>query len=118
MHAILDIESNRGAAEDDQALKQRLIETGLGSFLVHDDGTQLLMIAHKHHLLASKDQRNHALRLGRLGGLVDQHRPEFEFRQSWIAGADAGAANDIGVGQYLTFGGTGELLEFLLILAG
>ena len=68
MHAILHLQTNWAVAEHDQALKQRLSETGSGCLLVHDDRAELLMISNEHDLLAAKYQRYHALCERRLTG--------------------------------------------------
>ena len=61
MHAILHLQTDWTIAENNQALKQRLGETSSSSFLVHDDGTELLVITDEHDLLTAKHERYHAL---------------------------------------------------------
>ena len=61
MHAVLHLQTDWTIAKHDQALKQRLGETGSGCLLVHDNGTELLMISNEHDLLTAKHQWYHAL---------------------------------------------------------
>src|SRR5712675_1032671 len=61
VHAILHLQTDRTVAEHDQALKQRLGETSSGCLLVHDNGTQLLVITDEYNLLTAKNERYHAL---------------------------------------------------------
>lgn len=68
MHAILHLQTNGAVAKHDQALKQRLGETGSGCLLVHDNRTELLVISNEHNLLTTKYQRYHALCERRLTG--------------------------------------------------
>lgn len=60
VHSVLDLQTNGSVTEDDEPFKQRLRKTSPRSFLVHDDGTELLMIADKDDLLAAHDERDHA----------------------------------------------------------
>lgn len=117
MHAVLDVESDRGTAQDDQTFKERLVQAGFGSLLVHNDRTQLLMVTNQNDLFASQHQWDNAFRLGGLGRLVDKDRSEFELGQSGITCTDTGTANHIGIGEDFTLGRSGQRLVFLLILA-
>ena len=73
MHAILHLQTNWTVAENNQTLKQRLGEASTGSFLVHDDGTELLVITHEHDLLTAEDERYHAL-CKRIKAVMTFHR--------------------------------------------
>ena len=59
MHTVLDLEANGPIAENDETLEERLGKASSSSFLVHDDGSKLLMVSDKHHLLAAQDKGNH-----------------------------------------------------------
>lgn len=61
MHPVLYLQANGPIAEDDQALEQGLSETCTGCFLVHDDRSELLVIADEDDLLAAEDERDHTL---------------------------------------------------------
>lgn len=61
MHAVLDLESNRPVPEDDETLEEGLSEACTGCFLVHDDGSELLMITNEDDLFTAENERNHAL---------------------------------------------------------
>ena len=50
MHPVLHLKSNRPVAQYDQPLEKTLREPRARSFLVHDDGPELLMIADEHGL--------------------------------------------------------------------
>jgi hypothetical protein len=41
VHAVLDLKANGTVAEEDEALKEGLGETGASGLLVHDGGTEL-----------------------------------------------------------------------------
>ncbi|RUS20190.1 hypothetical protein BC937DRAFT_86211 [Endogone sp. FLAS-F59071] len=99
MHAILDLQADWPDSQDDQALEKRLAKTGAGSFLVHDDGPELLMIANKDGLFAAQDQWDHTFWFSRLRGFVDEDGAKLEFREAWVAGTNTSTANDIGVLQ-------------------
>lgn len=60
VHAVLHLESYRTVSENDETFEQGLRETGLGCLLVHDDGSELLMITDKDNLFASHDEGDHA----------------------------------------------------------
>lgn len=61
VHTILDLKSNWAVAKDNKALEKRLCEASAGGFLVHNDRSELLMVANQDNLFATKDERNHAL---------------------------------------------------------
>src|SRR4051812_5062930 len=116
MHTVLNLKSNGRASQDDKTLEQRLVESGSCSFLVHDNGSQLLVITNKHDLLTSEYQWDHALWFGRLGRLVDENSAELHLGETRITSTNARTADDIGCHQDLTFSCASELLELLLIL--
>ena len=98
MHSVLDLESDRTIAQDDEALEERLRQARPCRFLVHDDGAQLLMVTNKNHLSTSEYQGNHALwrkysvsqKVARmeasrtwlcgLSGFIDENCPELQLR--------------------------------------
>lgn len=41
VHAVLDLETDRTVAEEDETLEEGLVETGAGGFLVHDGRAEL-----------------------------------------------------------------------------
>lgn len=51
-------------------------EPGLCGLLAHDNGSELAVVSHKHHLASTLHDRDQALRLSGLGGLIDQHLRE------------------------------------------
>lgn len=86
MHPVLDLQSDRPVAEDDQTLKQGLRQTSAGSLLVHDHRAELLerklqrwggsdrertgaglgeatdlVVSDENGLLAAEHERDHAL---------------------------------------------------------
>ena len=42
VHTVLNLETNWAVAEDDETLEERLCETCTGSFLIHNDRSELL----------------------------------------------------------------------------
>src|SRR5690349_17681509 len=116
MHSILHVKANWSASENNETFKERLVQSRFRGLLVHDDGTKLLMVSNKNHLLASQDQRDHAFRFRRLCRFIDENSSKFKFGKSRVPSADASAANNVSVGQDLAFSSTRQLLEFLFIL--
>ena len=45
MHTVLNLETNWAVAEDDETLEEGLCETCTGSFLIHNDRSELLEAA-------------------------------------------------------------------------
>lgn len=60
VHSILNSESNRAVAQDDESFEKRLGKTSSRSLFVHDDRSKLLMVTNEYDLFTSHDQRNHA----------------------------------------------------------
>ena len=56
VHAVLYLQAYGTYSQHHQAFKQRLRQTGSRSFLTHNDGTQLTMIAHQDQLKVHKCQ--------------------------------------------------------------
>jgi len=59
VHSILDLESDRTISQDDETLEERLGEPRACSFLIHDDGAQLLMVTDEDHLSTPEHQGDH-----------------------------------------------------------
>ena len=76
MHAVLHLEADGPQSEHDETLEQRLRETGARRLLAHDDRPQLAVVADEHELPTAEHHRDHALGLGGLRALVDQHGAE------------------------------------------
>ena len=72
MHTVLHLQTDGAIAEHNQALKQRLGETSPGSLLVHDNGTELLVIPDEYNLLTAKYERYHTLCKGTKGDILLQ----------------------------------------------
>ncbi|RUS31225.1 hypothetical protein BC938DRAFT_478226 [Jimgerdemannia flammicorona] len=53
VHAVLNLQANRPDAQDNETFEEGLAETRARGLLVHNDRTELLMIADKHGLLAA-----------------------------------------------------------------
>lgn len=97
MHTILDLETNRPDAQDDQTLEKRLTETGTRGLFAHDHWSELAVISDEYELFGAEHDWDHALGLGGLCALVDEDAAELVFGQTWIAGANTCATNNIGV---------------------
>jgi hypothetical protein len=61
MHTVLHLQTDGTIAKHNQALKQRLSESSSGRLLVHDDGTELLVIPDEYDLLTAEYERYHTL---------------------------------------------------------
>ena len=61
------------------------------------------MIADEYELSCAEYDGYHALGLGGLCALVDEHRFELEFGEAWVAGANACATYHVCVAKQLAF---------------
>mmetsp|Transcript_60216 Transcript_60216/g.191291 ORF Transcript_60216/g.191291 Transcript_60216/m.191291 type:complete len:534 (-) Transcript_60216:584-2185(-) len=102
MHTVLHLQAERLHPQKDEALEHALAEPGLGCHFVGDDGPELAMVAHKHHLLGAHHERDQGLGLRALRGLVDEHDAEAQVGQAGVARAHAGRADHVGVLQDLS----------------
>ena len=59
VHSVLDRQSDRSISQNDETFKERLSETGARRLFVHDDGTELLMIADQYDLFTTHDEGDH-----------------------------------------------------------
>ncbi len=91
MHAVLHLQADGLDASSDEALEQRLHQTGGSGFLAHDNRPQLAVVSHEHDLLRSENDRYETLGLCSLCALVDENLLEAAGGQARVAGAHARA---------------------------
>ena len=133
MHAILDLKSDWSVAKDDETLEKRLREASSGCFLVHDDWSELLVVANQDSLFATEHKGNHTLwhesldvwshksvtrRTGfsSLSRFIDKDGSELELAQPRVASTNACTANHICCAQDLFLALTYESFVFALVV--
>ena len=73
MHTILHLESDWLVPNQDQSLKQTLIQPRPGSLPTNNHRPQLQMITNQNNLFRTFEHRQQTLRLNGLCGLINQH---------------------------------------------
>lgn len=116
MHTILHLESDWLVPNQDQSLKQTLIQPRPGSLPTNHHRSKLQMIPHQNNLFRTFEHRQQTLRLNSLCGLINQHMIERQVIQSLIRRRYACRTDNIGLGENLFLGGFSQLLKLYLFI--